>query len=275
MLNNTNISQSAACDWGLRGDYWLKKINPKSQYKATKKQSKHKPLVLSGHGLRLNVHCGTLLIGCGFTHYPQNKETYRFFPQDRQLPSRIIILDSNGSISLTALEWLANQNVPLIQINWKGEVLNTSSTAYSADPDIVYKQIDYLKSGKAFKYSKMLIIQKIENCYEVIHSHPDNSEIKFDILNKIKDKIKILKGRKINNYEELLNIEAVCAAAYFRYWKNFKINWVGLNKHPIPEEWLKISDRIGKNKNNKFAVHPINVSCPHIMSPENKLVLRG
>ena len=211
-----NVSKSVASDWANRGAYWVKKTNPTPQYKPSKRHSKHKPLVLSGHGLRLSVHCGTLLIQCGFTHYPQNKEAYRFFNQDRQLPSRIIILDSSGSISFDALGWLANQNVPLIQINWKGEVLNTSATAYAADPDIVYKQIDFLKNGKSFKYSKMLILQKIVNCYEVINNHSDNSEIESDVLNKIKDKIKILKRGNISDYDELLNIEAICAASYFR-----------------------------------------------------------
>ncbi len=106
-------------DWSNRGEYWLKRINPVPQYKAQKRRIIHRPLVLSGHGIRLNVDCGTLLIKCGFTHYPQKREEYRFFPKDRQLPSRIVILDGDGSITFDALEWLSEQGVPLVQIDWK------------------------------------------------------------------------------------------------------------------------------------------------------------
>ena len=109
--------------WAERGDYWFQKLNPVPQYKARRRHSSHKPLVLSGHGIRLNVDSGTLLIKCGFTHYPQKREEHRFFPQDRQLPSRIVILDGDGSITFDALQWLSAQNVQLVQINWRGEVV--------------------------------------------------------------------------------------------------------------------------------------------------------
>ena len=51
-----------------------------------------KPLELVGHGVRLRVHQGTLLVQNGFTHYPQKREELRLFPGDRRLPSRIIAL---------------------------------------------------------------------------------------------------------------------------------------------------------------------------------------
>ena len=39
--------------WGERGEYWQKKMNPVPQYKARKRRILHKPLVLSGHGIKL------------------------------------------------------------------------------------------------------------------------------------------------------------------------------------------------------------------------------
>lgn len=118
---HANLAQKDTSDaWAERGEYWQKKLNPIPQYKAKKRRIIHRPLVLSGHGIRLNIECGTLLIKCGFTHYPQEREEYRFFPKDRQLPSRIVILDGDGSITFDALEWLSMQGVSLIQIDWEG-----------------------------------------------------------------------------------------------------------------------------------------------------------
>jgi len=114
-ISNTNYDDF----WAKRGDFWERKVNPVPQFKARKRRIIHKPLVLSGHGIKLNIDRGSLLIKCGFTHYPQKREEYRFFPRDRQLPSRIVILDGDGSITFDALEWLSEQSVSLIQINWK------------------------------------------------------------------------------------------------------------------------------------------------------------
>ena len=66
----------------------------------------NQPLILTGHGVRLRVDQGCLLVKSGFTYYPQAAEEHRFFPADRQKPARIIIIDGNGSISLDVLSWL-------------------------------------------------------------------------------------------------------------------------------------------------------------------------
>jgi hypothetical protein len=52
---NTAHKHAIDNDWALRGDFWNKKLNPVSQYKTSKRRIIHKPLVLSGHGIRLNV----------------------------------------------------------------------------------------------------------------------------------------------------------------------------------------------------------------------------
>src|SRR5215217_4620161 len=98
-----------------------------------RERSKH-ALVLCGHGVSLRVDAGTLLIRNGFTHYPQQREEFRYFRGDLDRPARIILLDGSGSISFDVLDWLAEQDVPLIRISWTGEVVTVASTAYSADP---------------------------------------------------------------------------------------------------------------------------------------------
>ena len=258
-LSNQQSSQSNTSEaWSERGDYWLKKINPIPQYKAKKRRIIHKPLVLSGHGIRLNIHCDTLLIKCGFTHYPQKREEYRFFPQDRQLPSRIVILDGDGSISLDALEWLSNQGVSLVQIDWKGDVSSVGGVAYSADFNLVKKQLEFKNNKKGINYSKFLISEKIKNACETVQCISDNSENSQLILNKMREQLKILRKTNITNVTELLTIEGIAAAAYFRYWYYIPLKWKGINRKPLPQEWLSIGTRIGKNKSNQFASHPVN-----------------
>ena len=146
---HTNTAQNDDSDaWAERGDYWQKKLNPVPQYKARKRRVIHRALVLSGHGIRLNVDYGTLVIKCGFTHYPQAREEYRFFPRDRQLPSRIVILDGDGSVTFDALQWMSEQGVPLVQINWQGKVSSIGGADYAANPDLVKRQLELKDNGE-------------------------------------------------------------------------------------------------------------------------------
>lgn len=64
----------------------------------------------------LRVDHGALVVRNGFTHYPQRAEEHRFFRGDRQLSSRIIVVDGSGILSFDVLSWLSEQNVPLIRL---------------------------------------------------------------------------------------------------------------------------------------------------------------
>ncbi|MFZ4541594.1 MAG: CRISPR-associated endonuclease Cas1 [Rickettsiales bacterium] len=176
MLNATSIAGDDDATWAELGEYWLGKLNPIPQYKAKKRRVIHRPLVLSGHGIRLHIDRDTLLIKCGFTHYPQKAEQYRFFPQDRQLPSRIVILDGDGSITFDALEWLSQQQVPLVQISWRGEIASVGGAYYAAAPDLVKHQIEIRNSSEGFEFSKWLIQKKIENCRATIRHISQNTK---------------------------------------------------------------------------------------------------
>lgn len=265
VLHAKTATQNSGDDaWAIRGDYWLKKINPVPQYKARKRRVIHRPLVLSGHGIRLGVDCGTLLIKCGFTHYPQERETYRFFPQDRQLPSRIVVLDGDGSISFDALEWLSVQGVPLVQIDWKGDVCSVGGAAYAASPDLVQRQLELKHSADGFEASKWLILEKIKNACDTVRHIPGEAEATKLILQKMEEQAITLRKNPLDNVGSLLAVEGTAAAAYFRHWYTFSLKWRGINKKPVPQEWLQIGTRIGKNKSNQFALHPVNAILNYV-----------
>lgn len=254
-------------DWSNRGEYWLKRINPVPYYKALKRRNIHRPLVLSGHGIRLNVDCGTLLIKCGFTHYPQTREEYRFFPKDRQLPSRIIILDGDGSITFDALEWLSQQEITLVQIDWKGDVTSIGNADYSANSDLVKFQLEIRENGQGFEFSKWLILEKIKHSYDTIKQISANSLEAQPMLEKIKEQADNLKKNAPDNMASLLALEGTAAAAYFRYWYTLPLKWKGLGRKPIPQEWEKIGSRIGSGrggKSNQLASHPVNAILNYV-----------
>jgi CRISPR-associated protein Cas1 len=129
-MENGRFGPSLADDlgWRDRCEYWAAPA-PEKRRRGGLPRRTHKPLVLTGHGLGLRIEQGTLLVKQGFTHYPQKQDVFRFFRGDRNMPSRIIIVDGNGSITLDALGWLAEQNVPLVRIDWQGHVNTVISTS--------------------------------------------------------------------------------------------------------------------------------------------------
>src|SRR3979490_232544 len=133
-MENGHLRPSSGDDlaWAERCQYWASPTVAKKGRGAPPRRT-HKPLVLTGHGLGLRVEQGTLLVKNGFTHYPQVQAIHRFFPGDRNMPSKIVIVDGNGNITLDALGWLTEQHVPLIRIDWRGNV--TTVIGSNAGPD--------------------------------------------------------------------------------------------------------------------------------------------
>jgi hypothetical protein len=127
-------------EWADRSEHW--RIYQPATRGAPKKFTYRQPLILCGHGVGIRVDHNTLLIRNGFTHYPQKREETRFFPGDANLPDRIIILDGSGGISFDALNWMSDQKIILVQLNWRGEISAVGGGAgYSANPKLVDAQL--------------------------------------------------------------------------------------------------------------------------------------
>ena len=106
--------------------------------------------MLAGHGLRLRIHRGSLVVTHGFTHYPQKAREQRYFPGDPKLPSRIILLSVDGSISLDVARWLSEQHVPLVLLDYRGQVVSVLGTEMTAaDLELRRAQIEALPTGGA------------------------------------------------------------------------------------------------------------------------------
>jgi len=127
--------------WAERCEHWLAESQKSGRRRPVRERSSQ-PLFLCGHGVLLRVEGGALTIRNGFTHYPQKQQTYRFFKGELTIPPRIIMLDGNGSISFDVLAWLSEQNVPLIRIDWQGNVQSIlANNGYAANPHRVQWQL--------------------------------------------------------------------------------------------------------------------------------------
>ena len=111
----------------------------------------------------MRVENGALVIRDGFTHYPQEQATYRYFRGDLELPPRIILLDGSGTLSFDVLSWLGEQGVALARVKWNGEVaVVASGGGYAADATKVdWQRQTRADDARRFAFAADIIWKKL------------------------------------------------------------------------------------------------------------------
>ena len=223
------------------------------------RRQERKPLVLAGHGLRLRIHRGTLVVTHGFTHYPQKAREQRFFPGDPKLPSRIILLSADGSISLDVARWLSEQKVPLVMLDYRGQVvsvLGTETTA--ADLDLRRAQIEALSNGRGLVLASALIEQKLTASLDTLATLPA-SAAQESAIDRVASLLQRLRDEPPETIDDLRLLEAWAAISYFAAWRSIELRWKGTGKKPIPPEWRRVGMRQDfLRRANRHARHPVN-----------------
>lgn len=247
-------------EWAERSAYWQQQATWKPRGPKQKRKVRS-PLVLDGHGVRLCIDRGSLFVQNGFTHYPQKREEWRFFPGHPDLPTRIVLVDGDGALTFDVLEWLSRQEIPLVQINWRGEVITVAGgNGYVAD----FKLVQARRSAQASKrqtlaISRWLISEKITACSGTLAQVTEAGSARERALLEIAGSMQELTTRPPQTLDGLRGIEGWVAQAYFSAWRALPLRWKGLNRKPIPDEWLRIGPRTPPNsKRNRNATHPVN-----------------
>jgi CRISPR-associated endonuclease Cas1 len=245
-------------DWADRSTHWEQQAQWTPRHPHQKRKVRN-PLVLGGHGVRLRIDRGSLLVQNGFTHYPQKREEWRFFPGHPDLPSRIVVVDADGSVTFDVLAWLSTQQIPLIQVNWQGEaIVVAGATGYVADPAIVQAQ----KAAQANEVRRLaicrrLVTEKLTGTLETLETAISESTAREIALREISSSLQQMRQTPPQDAHALRGIEGRVAQAYFRSWRSIALKWSG--RKPVPDEWRQIGPRVSpKSGTNREATHPIN-----------------
>lgn len=246
-------------DWRERSEYWRAH---KPIIRGRPRKFKYRePIIICGHGAGIRVDHNTLLIRNGFTHYPQKSEEIRFFPGDPNLPDRIIILDGSGGISFDALNWMSEQEIEFVQLDWRGRVSSVGGqTGYSADRKLAEAQKSISGSRRGVEIARWLIREKIRASSDTLLMALPKSQIRENTISKFRKWISDLdNSRKCNSISKIHGIEGPAAVAYFQAWQGLRLKWGGAKRKPIPDSWREIGPRrMGWRKRSRAARHPVN-----------------
>lgn len=252
--------------WADRNEYWQRSAAVGRRARAKRERSKA-PLILCGHGVSLAVDRGTLLIRDGFTHYPQERLTYRLHRGDKSLPPRLVMLDGTGSLSFDVIAWLAEQNIPLVRIDWTGQATSIiGGSGHVQIPERIQWQIETRNDpARRLAFSCELIRAKLESSLRTLSEVVPDSSARMTAISRTEAAINRIDGGHIGSIDDLRMIEAAAAASYFKAWQGLPLIWRSKWKHPVPDAWLTIGPRNtlgkgGRSLSNRNAKHPMNAA---------------
>lgn len=246
--------------WAERANHWIA-TRSKPRVPSNQRRNLRTCLILTGHGISLRVNHGVLEVKNGFTHYPQRQERWNFFRGAQNRPSRIVLMDCDGRLTVDVLAWLSEQEIPLVQLDYRGRVVTAlGAVGHAADAELMRAQLAAAGSAKqSLRLASWLVREKLLRCLAVLRECvPPSAERAAGIAQLLSD-TKLLGSKPARSINKLLGIEGRSAQAYFRSWHSLPLQWKQTAQHQIPEEWLCIGPRTSaRNRKNQFASHPVH-----------------
>ena len=121
-------------------------------------------VTLFGYGINVRVERGHLLAEDGIG---QERRRFRL-PRVGHGLQRLVVIGSDGSISLAALRWLADQNAAFVMLERDGSLLATTGAVRSSDARLRRAQALAHQSEAALYISRELISQKLQGQEHVV-----------------------------------------------------------------------------------------------------------
>jgi len=209
-------------------------------------------IVLNGYGIRVQVNGGHLLLHDGIA---DERRTIRL-PRVNHGLKRLVLIGSDGFISLEALRWISDVGAAFLILDRRGKVLTVTGPVASSDAKLRRAQALALGNGMALKISKELISQKLAGQEQLVRDTLDDSGT-ADAIARF--------GVVLSNAESIDRvrlIEAQAAKVYWQAWADLPVHWPRKDERRVPEYWKRFRSRIS----------PITHSPRLATSPPNALL---
>jgi len=213
---------------------------------------KSKVLVLNGWGIRVRVQAGHLCTEDGIA---DERRTIRL-PRVNHGLKRLILIGSDGFITLEALRWLADQGAAFVMLDRRGKVLTVTGPVAPSDAKLRRAQALAIGNGTALKISKELISQKLAG-QELLARDMLGDPATADAIARFRSTLP-----NAESVERVTLIEAQAAKLYWHSWADLPILWPRKDEKLVPDHWKEFGSRIS----------PITHSPRLAASPGNALL---
>lgn len=210
---------------------------------------RHGVLTLFGYGIQVRVDRGHLLVEDGIG---EDRRKIRLARVGHGL-RRLVVIGSDGIVSLAALRWLADQDGAFVMLERDGSVLATTGPVRSSDAKLRRAQALAHSSGAALRITRELICQKLIGQervarHKLLDSTTANAIAQFRTEVPATDSITTIRL-----------IESQAARAYWSAWSTLPINFPKNQLLRVPEHWRSFGARVSPLTGSpRLAANPPN-----------------
>ncbi len=227
--------------------------------------SRHGVVTLFGYGIQVFIDRGHLSIEDGI-----GTERYRYrLPRVGHGLRRLVVIGSDGMVSLAALRWLADQDVAFVMLDRDGSVLVTTGPVRASDARLRRAQALASQSGNAIRIASELIDKKLAGQEQVARDKlqaPENA----DAIHRYRSEL-----AEAETPESVRLIESQAASVYWAAWRTLPITFPRKDEPRVPGHWRVFGARISPLTGSpRLAVNPANAILNYlyaILESESRL----
>ncbi len=206
-------------------------------------------VTLSGYGIHVGVDRGHLVLEDGI-----GSDRHRArFPRVGHGLKRLVVIGSDGMVSLAALRWLADQDAAFVMLERDGSVLTTTGPVRPSDARLRRAQSLAGQSGIAVQIARELIEKKLAG-QERVARHKLLATRTADTISRYREELV-----KADSPEAIRQVESQAAAAYWAAWRTLPITFPRKDEPRVPAHWRVFGARVSPLTGSpRLAVNPPN-----------------
>src|SRR5437016_4530882 len=210
---------------------------------------RHGVVALYGYGIQVRVDRGHLLVEDGIG---ADRRQARL-PRVGHGLKRLVVIGSDGMVSLAALRWLADQDASFVMLERNGKVLAVTGPVRPSDAKLRRSQSLSHSSGAALRIARELISQKLAAQENVARRKLLDSDT-ADAIARFTTELS-----SADSITTIRLIESQAARVYWSAWSTLPINFPKNDLKRVPEHWRSFGARVSPlTGSSRLAANPPN-----------------
>ena len=212
-------------------------------------------LVLSGYGICAQVNAGHLTLHDGIA---DERRTIRL-PRVGHGLRRLVMIGSDGFITLEALRWLADQGAAFVMLERDGKVLCVTGPVRSSDARLRRAQALAGQSLVGIQIARELIDKKLAG-QALVARYKLLAEDSASLISRYREELP-----NADTLEGIRLIESHAAAVYWSAWRNLPVFFPKKDESRIPDHWRSFGARASPLTGSpRVAVNPQNAMLNYL-----------
>jgi CRISPR-associated endonuclease Cas1 len=218
---------------------------------------RHGVVTLYGYGIQVRVDRGHLFLEDGIG---ADRRRCRL-PRVGHGLRRLVVIGSDGMVSLAALRWLSDQDASFVMLERDGSVLAVTGPVRPSEAKLRRAQALAHSSGAALRIARELISRKLAG-QEQVARHKLLDTVTADTIARFRAEIPTA-----DSMNTIRLIESQAARAYWSAWSTLPINFPKNDLSRIPDHWRSFGARVSPLTGSpRLAANPPNAILNYLYS---------